>query len=529
MADPRKLKDEAAEAATTARYRRAAELYEQIARLEPGDPQWSHRAGESWKRVGDRPAAITRLTTAAEGYARSGFLLKAISVAKMVLELDPGRTEIQAMLASLYARHDATPSKPPAQAPRAPSSGGPSAPSLRAGGGRAPIEISLPSTPPPELAARPQRPSPPLARKSPTAPPLPPPVAPRTTAPPLTYAPPPGFEVDIDPSDLVPLDHVRPQNPPPTPPAVRSATPQISMPPLRERVPGSHISEDFAISAYEIPLHQNTPVPTPARAKGLPHIPLFSSLDEERLRRLIQGSRVIHCEPGHVVVRQGDTGNALFVVVQGLVSVRVEGVEDPVAHLVEGEFFGELALLSDQPRLATVEAVGEAEVMEIGRALIWELIDEAPDVLRILLRFFRDRLIDRLIQTSPLFSTFSGPESLELAERFHFLELKAGAELVREGQRAEGLFVVLLGQCDVVTFAAGKVAELGPGELAGEMSLLTHAPASATVVATTALWVLGLPRARFQELILTHPQVLIYVNEVAEQRRATNSQAVRLV
>ena len=69
MADPRKLKDEAAEAGTKARYRRAAELYEQIARLEPGDPQWSHRAGESWKRVGDRLDIFGEVLAALHGAA----------------------------------------------------------------------------------------------------------------------------------------------------------------------------------------------------------------------------------------------------------------------------------------------------------------------------------------------------------------------------------------------------------------------------------------------------------------------------
>jgi CRP-like cAMP-binding protein len=72
------------------------------------------------------------------------------------------------------------------------------------------------------------------------------------------------------------------------------------------------------------------------------------------------------------------------------------------------------------------------------------------------------------------------------------------------------------------------IAELGPGDVAGEISLLTRGPASATVCARTRVWALGLARAEFNELIVTHPQVLIYVSEVAEQRRAA-TERLRLI
>lgn len=537
MADTRKLKDQAADAVAKGRYRLAAELYEQVAAAEPIDPQWPHRAGEAWKRVGDRIAAVTQLTAAAEGYAKGGFFLKAISVVKMILEIDPGRTEAQTLLAGLYARreergteglggrHPTAPSLLPVPAAnRSPQA--PSAPELPVRE-QPPAPPEEPATlldePAPARGARASHPGTPAARRSSG-----------------------DFAIEVDPHDVVPIDEAiaaaRASSPalhePPTPPVPPPAVAGDVEPPdevfemaLSERVPGSRISQEFTMPAFEIPLASHTPLPTavPGMPGGLPRIPLFSSLDEQRLNRLIEGSQIIRFSPGQEIVRQGERGEALYVVVHGRVAVRVDGVAEPVAHLGDGEFFGELALLSDQPRLASVEAVSEVELLAIGREIVWQLIDESPDVLGILLRFFRDRLIERLIQTSPLFASFSGHESRELAERFHFLELKAGAELVREGQRAEGLFVILLGRCNVITRAGGVVATLGPGDLAGEISLLNHGPATASVVAASPLWALGLPRAGFQELILTHPQILIYVNDVAEQRRARDSRRVRMV
>src|SRR5262249_49082058 len=146
----------------------------------------------------------------------------------------------------------------------------------------------------------------------------------------------------------------------------------------------------------------------PPSPSELPEIPLFSSLDEERLHRLIQSARLVRCKPGDAVVRQGERSDALYVVVHGTLAVLVDGAPGPVAELGEGQFLGELALLSSEPRLATVKAETEAEVIEIRRDAVWELIEESPEVLPVLLRFFRDRLIERLISTSPLFVPFTG-------------------------------------------------------------------------------------------------------------------------
>jgi len=88
--------------------------------------------------------------------------------------------------------------------------------------------------------------------------------------------------------------------------------------------------------------------------------------------------------------------------------------------------------------------------------------------------------------------------------------------------RSPGLYLILCGGCDVVRrtpTGEEPLAVLGPGDLTGELSLLTGRPAVATVRARTKLWALGMPRAVFQEVAVTHPQVLIYVNDVADRRR----------
>ncbi len=261
--------------------------------------------------------------------------------------------------------------------------------------------------------------------------------------------------------------------------------------------------------------------PAPPPQPPLPKIPLLSSLHADDLRYVIERVSVRDCDPRDVIMRQGAEGGSLFVVVSGRVQVVTEKPMRELASLGEGAFFGELALLTNFPRSATVVAVEPTQLIEISRELVSEIVRRSPDVLKTLLRFFRDRLLDRLLGSSPMFSSFSPEEARALADRFLFLELEPGMRVINEGERAPGMFLLLCGDARV-TRGAAEVARLCPGDVFGEMSLLLRKPASATIDTHTKCWALELPRERFQEVMLTYPQMLEYVSNIAEARQQQN-------
>jgi CRP-like cAMP-binding protein len=149
--------------------------------------------------------------------------------------------------------------------------------------------------------------------------------------------------------------------------------------------------------------------------------------------------------------------------------------------------------------------------------VVADLIDLSPATLKVLVGFLRDRLCDSLLCTSPLFAPFAPGDRAALAGRFRFLEVGPGHILIREGERADGLYVAVAGQLAVRKSGAAFTA-LGPGDVFGEMSLLSHGPATATVETTTKCYLLQLPRAVWSEVIVTHPQVLEYASDVAHTR-----------
>jgi CRP-like cAMP-binding protein len=247
-----------------------------------------------------------------------------------------------------------------------------------------------------------------------------------------------------------------------------------------------------------------------------PRTPLFSSLDAPRLRMLIERVRLMRLAPNETLFSQGEAGDSLYVIADGEVRVIVDDHE--VGRLREGAFFGEIALITSQPRSATIRAVTETTLLAIDREVISDLVEASPEVLRVLLRFMRDRLLATLIDTSPLFAPYTGDERIALASKFRFLEVEAGSRIVNEGEKTPGLFILLAGRADVV-LRGKKINELDGGDLFGELSLLTHGNAVATILAASRVYLLELPRTAFQEVIMTHPQVLEYVNTLAEERR----------
>lgn len=112
---------------------------------------------------------------------------------------------------------------------------------------------------------------------------------------------------------------------------------------------------------------------------GLRQSHLFDVLTAEEVVSLAQNALMRPYGPGEVAVRQGDQGSSLFFVVQGEMSVEVSGIE--VARLGQGRMFGEMSLLTGEPRKATVKAVSEVLLAELPKSALAELLDSNERLL----------------------------------------------------------------------------------------------------------------------------------------------------
>ena len=109
--------------------------------------------------------------------------------------------------------------------------------------------------------------------------------------------------------------------------------------------------------------------------------PLLSSLDRRTIKRLAQQGKHRTYSPGETIVREGAPASALYIVLSGRAHVeRADGASGPVGQLGPGDFFGELALIEEHPRSATVVA---DEATDCILFVAWEftaLLKEFPEM-----------------------------------------------------------------------------------------------------------------------------------------------------
>src|SRR5713226_8617841 len=117
-------------------------------------------------------------------------------------------------------------------------------------------------------------------------------------------------------------------------------------------------------------------------ADRLSAVDVFSPLSTEELRQLATATVGHVFAPGETLIRAGDKGSSMFVIHKGKVAVQVTDTGGPrtVAVLSEGNFFGEMALFTGEPRAANVVALEETEVLEIGHAAMKHLFETNPSL-----------------------------------------------------------------------------------------------------------------------------------------------------
>lgn len=262
---------------------------------------------------------------------------------------------------------------------------------------------------------------------------------------------------------------------------------------------------------------------TPADAK-VPRLPLFGALPPAALEQLLGAWQVRELNAGEKAIEEGAEGREAFVVVRG--TLRAEGRRGDetvvLAVLGPGALFGEMALVSDAPRAASVIAEEPAQVLVATRDALEKLAKKTPQIGQQLGEFCRARMIANLIRHSAVLRAVAPEEREPLMARFEARSFKADERLVTLGDEAQGLFLLASGGVRVVGRDADgdelRVAVLGPGDVVGEISLVLRRPATADVVATHPTVALSLTREQFHEAIKQHPTLLGELYELATKR-----------
>ena len=260
----------------------------------------------------------------------------------------------------------------------------------------------------------------------------------------------------------------------------------------------------------------------------LPPIPLFSHLEEDSFIAILGKLRLRRYADDELIVRQGERGEPFFIIADGDVLIKRDIEEDggvTLAHLHRGAVFGEMALVSDEPRHASVVARGDVDVLEMRRSELVVAAAHLDGVTAALKLFTRERFLGNLTATHPLFTALSRAERHKMMDLFVPVNCAAGDELIAEGQPGPGLFLLLGGAAEVSKMAQDErvyLATLKAGDLCGEMSLVGDAPTNASVIAQEPVEALFLSREKFLETVREHPQIMKYLAGLSDERVRQN-------
>ena len=135
-------------------------------------------------------------------------------------------------------------------------------------------------------------------------------------------------------------------------------------------------------------------------AELLRHVPLFRQTSEADFARVARALQSRTVPVGEDIIRQGERGTSLFLIARGVIRVEVatETGQEPVATLVAGDFFGEMAVLHGQPRTATCRAVTPCAIYELRRADFERIAEQSPGLREAVERIERRRktVLDQL-------------------------------------------------------------------------------------------------------------------------------------
>ena len=225
-----------------------------------------------------------------------------------------------------------------------------------------------------------------------------------------------------------------------------------------------------------------------------------------------------------IVIQEGDHGDCLYVIGQGTLSCSkiFPGKTDPtfLKQYQPGEAFGELALLYNAPRAATITANDDCVLWKLDRDTFNHIVKDASQRRR-------EKYEDFLTKV-PIFETMEPYERSKLADAFVEKKVSAGEKIITEGEPGNELFLLQEGTAIATkTLEPGqapeKVMDYEVGSYFGERALLKNEPRAANVIAQTDCVLVSMDRHSVKRLLGPLEELLKRNFDVYERYQSVNS------
>ncbi|XP_078275964.1 cAMP-dependent protein kinase type II-beta regulatory subunit-like [Rhinoraja longicauda] len=230
---------------------------------------------------------------------------------------------------------------------------------------------------------------------------------------------------------------------------------------------------------------------------------LFKNLDQEQLFQLLDAMFESFVEVGEHVIDQGDDGDNFYVIERGKydIFVYIDGIQKCVGDYDDRGSFGELALMYNTPRAATIIATSSGALWGLDRATFRRIIVKNNAKKR--------RLYEEFVQSLPLLKSLELGERMKVVDVFGTKMYNDGERIIAQGDKADSFYIVESGEVRITMKHKAKpeadggveIARCSRGQYFGELALVANQPRAASAFAAGNVKCLVMDVQAFERLL----------------------------
>ena len=224
---------------------------------------------------------------------------------------------------------------------------------------------------------------------------------------------------------------------------------------------------------------------------------MFMSLDEKDMKVVIDAMDSKDFKKGETVIQEGEAGDVLYIVESGSLSCHkiIDGESKRLKEYAVGDVFGELALLYNAPRAASIVGESDGHLWVLDRSTFNNIVKEASQKKR--------QMYEDFLQTVPILSNMDHYERSKMADAVKEKKVVKGEVVIKQGDAGDNFYIIINGSANATldTDPAKSVMSYKEGDYFGELALLRNEPRAANVLATEDCKLISLDRKSFKRLL----------------------------
>mmetsp|Transcript_50817 Transcript_50817/g.91323 ORF Transcript_50817/g.91323 Transcript_50817/m.91323 type:complete len:411 (-) Transcript_50817:178-1410(-) len=253
-------------------------------------------------------------------------------------------------------------------------------------------------------------------------------------------------------------------------------------------------------AAFDPPKFQKTPEQT-EKLRGILNASfMFSALDAKEMDVVLLAVEEKQFEPGSRIIKQGDDGDCLYIIEEGSpeCKILIDGEEKVVKKCVPGDVFGELALLYNSPRAASVDATDKCTVWRLDQHSFNHIVKEAASK--------RTSLYEDFLKKVRIFFSLDDYQRSQISDALKPATFKKDDYITKQGENGDNFYILEEGSLVALKSDEGgeekEVMQYGVGDYFGELAMLKDQPRAASVKVTSdKAKVLCMQRKAFKHML----------------------------